>query len=186
MAANDPLALLARALEQTGAVISRIRPDQASLSTPCTDWDVRALVNHTVYDLQAFTASVSGGERPSPEADLIGTNWTNAYNAASDSLLSTWRRRGTGGTLQLRFGDFPATWATGMHIASQTVHGWDVASATGQSTDLDPEVGQAALDWARENLKPEWRGQAIGPEVPVPEDAPLYDRLAGFYGRHPT
>src|SRR5437879_13526707 len=86
MAAYDPFALLARALEQTGSIISRIRPDQASLPTPCTDWDVRTLVNHTVYDLRTFTALVSGGERPSTDADLLGNNWTNAYSDDSDLL----------------------------------------------------------------------------------------------------
>jgi len=38
------------------------------------------------------------------------------------------------------------------------VHGWDVATATGQPTDLDPEVGQLGLDWGRENLKFQFRG----------------------------
>jgi hypothetical protein len=69
-------------------------------------------------------------------------------------------------------------------------NGWDVATATGQPTDLDPEVGQLALDWGRENLKPQFRGDeadghAFGTEIPVAEDAPLYDRLAGFFGRDP-
>jgi len=41
------------------------------------------------------------------------------------------------------------------------------------------------LDWARDNLKPQFRGQAFGPEVPVDPDAPLYDRLAAFFGRDP-
>jgi hypothetical protein len=58
------------------------------------------------------------------------------------------------------------------------------------ATDLDPEVGQLALDWGRENLKPEFRGdeasgRSFGPEVAVAADAPLYDRLAGFFGRDP-
>jgi hypothetical protein len=26
-------------------------------------------------------------------------------------------------------------------------------------------------------------GRAFGPEVPVPDSAPLYDRLAAFFGR---
>jgi hypothetical protein len=70
------------------------------------------------------------------------------------------------------------------------VHAWDVAKATGQPTDLEPEVGQVALDWGRENLKPRFRGdessgQSFGPEKPVPEDAPLYNRLAAFFGRDP-
>ena len=29
------------------------------------------------------------------------------------------------------------------------------------------------------------RGQAFGPEVAVPDDAPPYDRLAAFFGRAP-
>jgi uncharacterized protein (TIGR03086 family) len=146
---------------------------------------VRALVNHTVFDTQNFTASVSGGERPSTDADLIGTNWTDAYRTASDRLLAAWRQRGTAGALQLGRGEVAATWASGMHLFSETVHGWDIASATDQSTDLDPEVGQAALDFARDNLE-RFRGRGFGPEVPVSEDAPLYDRLAGFCGRQPT
>src|SRR4051794_40648597 len=71
MTADDPLDLLASALKQNCEIISRIRPDQANLPTPCSEWDVRALVNHIVYDLRAFTASVDGGERPSTDEDLI-------------------------------------------------------------------------------------------------------------------
>jgi uncharacterized protein (TIGR03086 family) len=104
---------------------------------------------------------------------------------ASDRLLAAWRQRGTAGTLPLGRGKVAATWESGMHLFSETVHGCDLASATGQSTDLDPGVGQAALDFARQNLEP-FRGRGFGPEVSVSEDAPLYDRLAGFCGRNPT
>jgi hypothetical protein len=61
-----------------------------------------------------------------------------------------------------------------------------VARATGTTGELDPELAEAALAWGRQNLKPEFRGQAFGPEMPVPENAPVYDRLAGFFGREPT
>jgi uncharacterized protein (TIGR03086 family) len=82
-------------------------------------------------------------------------------------------------------GDVPATWVLGQHLSNMAVHGWDLARATGQSTAGDEEVGQAALDWGRQNLKPEYRGNSFGPEVSVPESAPVYDRLAGFFGRTP-
>ena len=92
-------------------------------------------------------------------------------------------------TIRLPFGEFPATWRIGQQIADLAVHGWDIAKATGQPTDLDPEVGRFALDWGRENLKPEFRGdeasgRSFGPEVAVAGDAPLYDRLAGFFAVH--
>jgi uncharacterized protein (TIGR03086 family) len=185
MPGDDEFALLARAVGQTRAIISHIRPEQKNLPTPCTEWDVRALVNHVVFDTQNFTAAVGGGERPAADADLIGANWTDAYATASDRLLAAWRQRGTAGEVRLGRGEVAATWASGMHLFSETVHGWDIASATGQSTDLDPDVGQAALDFARENLEP-FRGRGFGPPVAVPEDASLYDRLAGFCGRRPS
>jgi uncharacterized protein (TIGR03086 family) len=110
---------------------------------------------------------VSGGERPPTDTDLIGTNWADAYSTASDGLLAAWRQRGTAGTLQLGRGEVAATCVSGMHLFSETVHGWDLASATGQSTDLDPEVGQAALDFARDNLE-RFRGRASAPRFPCP------------------
>ena len=37
-----------RALDDFGALVHRIEPDQWQTRTPCVDWDVRALVNHVV------------------------------------------------------------------------------------------------------------------------------------------
>jgi uncharacterized protein (TIGR03086 family) len=191
MAATGSVDLLDRTLAQTEAIVARVRPEQATLPTPCASWDVRALVNHLVHDVRQFTAAVHGGESGPKDADVIGDDWAGAYRQAASALLAAWRRPGAlEGTIRLPFGDFPATWRLGQQIADLAVHGWDVAKATGQPTDLDPEVGQFALDWSRENLKPEFRGdeasgRAFGPEVAVAADAALYDRLAGFFGRDP-
>src|SRR5439155_18242053 len=48
-------------------------------------------------------------------------------------------------------------------MADMVVHGWDVAVALGEDSKLDPELDTAALDWGRQNLHPEFRGQASGP-----------------------
>jgi uncharacterized protein (TIGR03086 family) len=185
MAATPSLGLLERALDQAGTIIARIQADQAGLPTPCPEFDVRALVNHLVFDLQTFTAGVNGGERGSPDADLIGNDWIGRYDSARTSLLDAWRQKGVEGTIKTRIGEFPATWAVGQHLANTAVHAWDLATATHQSTKVDPEVARVALDWARGALKPEFRGKAFGPEVEIPENAPIYDRLAGFFGRNP-
>jgi uncharacterized protein (TIGR03086 family) len=81
--------------------------------------------------------------------------------------------------------------ALDQQITELTSHAWDIAKATGRSTDLDPELGELALAWGRQNMRPEFRGDEadgyyIGPEVPVADDAPLYDRLAAFGGRNPN
>jgi uncharacterized protein (TIGR03086 family) len=191
--AGDPVVLLARALDQTGAIISQVRPEQATLPTPCRSWDVRALVNHVVQDVQQFTAMASGAAWEQHDRDVIGDDdWVGAYREAAGALLAAWRRPGAlEQTVRLPVGDVPASWRVDQQVTDLVVHGWDVAKATGQPTDLDPQLGQLALEWGQENLKPEFRGdeasgRVFGAEAPVDADAPLYDRLAGFFGRDPT
>jgi uncharacterized protein (TIGR03086 family) len=186
MASQPSLPLLARALHDAGEIIARTTPDQARLPTPCSEFDLNALVNHTVFDLRRFRQMLGGPDAGSPEADLIGSDWKGAYDAAAQDLLAQWQQRDAHGTMQLgRLGEMPVSWAIGQHLADIACHGWDVARATGQQSESDPEVGEVALAWARQSLKPEYRGQAFGAEVTVPDSAPLYDRLAGFFGRTP-
>jgi uncharacterized protein (TIGR03086 family) len=72
-------------------------------------------------------------------------------------------------------------------IAELAMHGWDLVVATGQQVDLDPALAEHALNWSYRVLRPEHRGpdRAFGVEVPVPPDAPIYQRLAGWFGRDP-
>ena len=187
----DPLGLLARALDQTGALIAQARPDQARLPTPCRSFDVRTLVNHIVLDVRGFTATAGGGTFERLDDDVLGDDWAGAFRAAADGLLAAWRRPGAlDRTVRLPFGEVPATWHVDQQVTDLAVPAWDLAKATGQPTELDPEIGRLALDWGGQNLGPQFRGDeasgsSFGPEVPVAGDAPLYDRLAGFFGRHP-
>ena len=185
---SDSLALLQRSIDQLGATIARVRPEQATRPTPCAAFDVRALVNHVLYDLRQFERMLTGADPGPPDADLLGSqDWSAAYRADADRFLATWRERGADGTITTRLGEFPATWAVGQHMTNLTVHAWDLARATGQSTELDPQVGEESLAWGRANLKPEFRRPGtFGPEVAVPESAPVYDRLAGWFGRDPA
>ena len=46
------------------------------------------------------------------------------------------------------------------------------------------------LRWAKQNLAPQFRGsesegKAFAAEVPVAADAPVYERVAGWFGRDP-
>ncbi|MDQ6674034.1 MAG: TIGR03086 family metal-binding protein [Chloroflexota bacterium] len=189
--ASDPIALLSRALDQTGALVARVRPDQARLPTPCRAWDVRALINHVVHDVQQFTMMARGGQWAAQDTDVIGDDWAGAYRQAAIALLAAWQQEGAlDGTVQLPVGEVSGEWRVSQQIADLAVHGWDIARATGQATNLDPELAQVSLAWARQNLQPQFRGaegsgRAFGAEVVVPEDAPVYDRLAGFFGRDP-
>jgi len=88
-------------------------------------------------------------------------------------------------------------------VSEVTVHTWDLATATGQAPAWDPHVLEAAFASIRGGLPAEDRqaifdaiAQQMPPErrapgppfanaVPVPDDAPLLDRLVAWTGRTP-
>lgn len=184
----DP-ALYVRALEATGFVVARVRPDQLDGPTPCTRWDVRTLLNHVIGGNLMFariaaggTADTTGGmpdlTRPDP-----GTN----YLDSAEAVLAAWSGPGA---MQRRchmpFGDLPAPAALGLHYLDCVVHGWDLARATGQPTGLDPDLAGAALALAEGMVTPELRQSgAFGSDVRWPAAAPVHERLVAFLGRRP-
>jgi uncharacterized protein (TIGR03086 family) len=180
---------LARVADQTGMIIAAIEPEQLDRPTPCGSWDVGTLVGHVVQDVRQFTDRArgrAGGKGSAADLAEGGTNGAMAYRRAADSLVQAWREDGAlEGTVELPFGSFRPVWFVGQAVADLAVHGWDLAKATGQPTDLDTRIGETALAWGRENLRPEFRGEQFGPEVAVAEDAPVYERLAAFFGRDP-
>jgi hypothetical protein len=66
---------------------------------------------------------------------------------------------------------------------------WDLAKATGQATDLEPDVAARLLVQIEPILPDTMRGPdgeaAFGPRVEIADSAPAADRLAAFEGRHP-
>jgi uncharacterized protein (TIGR03086 family) len=72
-----------------------------------------------------------------------------------------------------------------MFMGDHFAHAWDVAKATGQSTDLDPDMAELAMRFAHEYVDV---GQRRGPEMfdearPAAEAATTADRLAAYLGR---
>jgi uncharacterized protein (TIGR03086 family) len=185
---TDPLALLERALDQTAAIIAAIPASQAGWPTPCTDWDVRALVRHlTGQDLRNFLAAVRGGTADwQAPADDLGEDWAADFRDRAGQLLAAWRAADLDQPMAIPGGgQAPLRGRASQQITELAVHGWDLVKATGQDAGLDPALAEHGLSWSRQMLTPERRGQAFGPEVPVRPDAPAYDRLAGWFGRDP-
>jgi uncharacterized protein (TIGR03086 family) len=187
---RDTLALLEQALDQTATIIAAIPAAQSGLPTPCPDWDVRALVRHLIgQDMRNFLVSARGetADWQAP-ADELGEDWAAEFGDRAGRLLAVWRAADLGQPVAMPGGgEAPLGGRADQQIAELAMHGWDLVKATGQRADLDPAVAEHALDWSHRVLRPEFRGpdKAFGLEVPVPPDAPAYERLAGWFGRDP-
>ncbi len=135
--------------------------------------------------------SAEGGTPQWGRSDPVEGDLVAAYGEASAGLLAAWSAPGALETTR-DFGGHPvpAAFALGVHRIEVVIHGWDVAAALGRTGELDPVLAEIALASSRAMLRPEFRGTAaegkhFGHEVPVPDDAPAYDRLAGWLGRSP-
>jgi uncharacterized protein (TIGR03086 family) len=80
----------------------------------------------------------------------------------------------------------PAAVVGPMMTAEFALHGWDVARAAGAPYEVPEELGAVVLA-AVEPLAAMGRdGGWYGPEVPVPGDAPAFERALGLAGRDPS
>lgn len=183
---------LTRAFATTRAIMANVTPGQYADPTPCASWDVRGLMNHIVGGSHWYAATIRSGDGTlTPiiddftEGDVLASyDWgieTTTANFAAPGALER--------TITLPFGDFPGVRFLGLATSETFVHGWDLATATGQPSDLDPVLAEELLATAQEVMPAAFRGPdataPFAPEVPAPADAGPADRLAAFLGRRP-
>jgi len=175
-AANESVVVLSRALDQAGDLLADIHEDQLSLPTPCAEWNLGRLVAHVVNDPRNFLEMAHGHEVDwSAQPETAPTGWAAEFRSSADDLIHYWHQLGD----SVEPGQ--ADWQT----AEFAVHSWDLARAIGSTKWLDPEVAERGLALMSGALTPDNRGAAFAPEVPVPDGAPIYDRLAAYAGRDP-
>jgi uncharacterized protein (TIGR03086 family) len=173
------------ACANTERLITGVQSEQWSRPTPCGDWDVRALVNHTAWVLGMMGAVTRGDAIPARDLDVLGTDPVRVYANAARQAITGWNERGTAGTVTIPFGTIPAETALSIAVVDTFVHGWDIASATNQEPRLDPDLSAALLEWAPAILPPARENRGFGSVVAVAADAPAPQRLIALLGRQP-
>ncbi|MBN6033994.1 TIGR03086 family protein [Amycolatopsis sp. 195334CR] len=143
--------------------------DQLALPTPCTDYPVADLIRHV--------DEVAGGGAE------LGDGWRVRVARQLATLRRAWidpaAWTGTGHL------DLPKrTWGR-IVLTELVVHGWDLATATGQPFDLPAGTLRACFDHVAEFVPNAPLPELWGPPVEVPADAALLDRIVALTGRDP-
>ncbi len=183
---NDPRELLQRATAQTETLIAAVRPDQAGLPTPCTDWDVHTLVRHMAGAVTRVALVGEGADALSlPPFTDLGDDWAAAFRAAAARAQAAWADDAKlDDFFTVPWGKVPGRVAVAGYVREVIAHGWDLAVATGQPAELDPELGAFALEISRRALPADGReGIPFGAVVPAPAGAGVYAQLAAWLGR---
>ena len=181
MVDQDPVALFERAAGDAVALAATVTPSQLGDPTPCSDWTVAELLEHMAGGTSYLLGALEIDHRaPGTDAE--------AYRAAVTRCVEELRRPGT---LERRCMS-PANFewsiaeATAGTFMDQLVHTWDLATAIGADTTLDPELTQACVDMFLPHMPEIGRHAGIvGPAVAVANDASAQVRLLGAMGRQP-
>ncbi|MFG1867619.1 TIGR03086 family metal-binding protein [Micromonospora arborensis] len=181
--------LLAAAAPRTVDVVRGIADDQLDLPTPCRDYVVRDLLNHlfeVVVNFQdlALKRQVEWAEKP----DHLVDGWQDRFEVETGRLVDAWADPSTLEGVSPGMG-MPQTVIGGMALLDLTVHGWDLAVATGQPYQPAPEA-VAELHGLVEQLGPTARKMGVFAEpVPTgttPTSTPDLAHLLSQTGRTPT
>jgi uncharacterized protein (TIGR03086 family) len=169
-------------------LVEGVRPEQLGNATPCTDFDVEALVKHLFGVANRLVAMGAGHPADSvpPTIPALPDDVVGAYRARVEQGRQAWADPAAlGRTVEAPFGRAPGAVVLGAYLAENLTHGWDLARATGQDPEADPELVGPAYATMLRALPAQGRDDTFpfDPPVEPAADAGPTERLANWSGR---
>ena len=168
-----------RRADAFGALIDGTPPERWTSPSPCRGWLARDVVAHVVdYSGKVLRERAGLSEVPVfADFDDPATAFRATREVMERVLSDPDTAPKVAGHLE---------WSVSFDLPQ---HGWDLAVATGQDPTMD--AGEVDLLWGSLNGDPanwEWQRASgwYGAPVPVPDSAPLQDRVLGLLGRDPS
>ncbi|MGW6456919.1 TIGR03086 family metal-binding protein [Streptomyces sp. NPDC055078] len=180
------------AADAVARLLDAVGDDRLGDPTPCPRYAVRELLGHLAGLAVAFRDAARKELGPTTDTDpgsslpVLEDDWRSTLPRRLAELAEAWERPAAWeGDTRAGGIDLPAPVAGRVAMNELVIHGWDLARATGQPY----APGESSLRVSYELLSPTEDDPGseglFGPVVPVPEDAPLLDRVVGLSGRRP-
>jgi uncharacterized protein (TIGR03086 family) len=181
---------LAAGAAETGRVVGGVRDDQLTSVTPCGDWDLHALLNHTIL-WTAYSAERRARDDPLPD-DLMTRDFVTepgyaaAYVAQLGKAVAAWSDpRAWERDLNVMGSLTPAADVGALILAEMVLHGWDVARASHQEYTCAGNVAAAVLEAVAANAELFRKYDGFADPVRIPEPASVFDGALAMSGRDP-
>ncbi len=181
--------LLDEAIDYTLGAVRTVSPPLLPRPTPCSEWDLRTLLEHLNEALDVVAECIDagcinlhpsdhhGGGRQDPAATFL---------VRAAVLRQAWRRIGHRRAIAIADRSLTATVFAATLALEIAVHGWDVSQASGQGQPIPPvlaiglfAIGPLVIDNAS-------RHRLFASAVDVSSQASPSDVLVAFLGRTPA
>lgn len=188
---DDPREQYFRAMDWVADLAAAAPADRMGAPTPCSEYDVSTLLQHLVTTVRRPRAIADGTDPmrfPTVSADVPDGRGAQIYAAEAAELRTCWGGEQGAAlldrTVRVPWGEASGRDALRGYLSETLVHGWDLAVATGQDPEADPDLAEAALAAARRLVPAEFRGggSPFAPPVPPADGAGPTERLANWSG----
>ncbi|MGH9109829.1 MAG: TIGR03086 family metal-binding protein [Acidimicrobiales bacterium] len=169
-----------RAQDAFAGVLANVTDAQLDAPTTCPEWKVRDLVGHVVAGNRRM-GGLDPADLSTTAAGIAADHETSARAAQSAFAAPDGLTR----TFEMPFGAVSGAEMAGLRSTDALTHAWDLARATGQPTDIEPQLAAQLLDAVHGRITDDHRGpgRPFGPAAQCASDAPAADRLAAYLGR---
>ena len=186
----DQVGLLERAVGYALGSVAAVAPRLLSRPTPCSDWDLRMLLQHVNDSLAVLCEGIDTGHigpdpatdhDNGPAADLAAT-----FRDRARRLLGAWTSTSRHDqVIAIVDRPLPASVVAGAGAIEIAVHGWDISRACGQRRPIPPALASDILAICPLVITETTRHPQFAAPVVVSPLASASDRLVAFLGRRP-
>ncbi|MCD9876409.1 TIGR03086 family metal-binding protein [Streptomyces guryensis] len=171
--------------EAVAVTASGIRDEQLQDRTPCEKFTVAQLVDHLGGTLLSAARAARKEAQPGEDATALAMTPQELSDAVGRAAAAWADPASYEGTTEFGPGEMPASLAASITLNELALHGWDLARATGRAFDLGPDTARTALGVVEELAGQARANGSYGPPVPLPSDAPAFERALAVSGRNP-
>lgn len=183
----DSKILFARVADQITECVLAIDAKDLGNQTPCDDWNLKQLLNHTVYELLWMPDLLAGktvaevGDKYDGDVlgDVFHTAWEDAVAAAKDAA----EKADIKSSVHLSGGDKPVDEYLEEMAMEVLIHGWDICQSLGYTLLFEPDVAQAVYDITLPHKEELMANGSVKETIEVPADSPVEVKLLGIMGR---
>ena len=182
---------MAAASAEAARVVGNVPPNALDTPTPCGDWDLRTLLNHTILWTSYSAERRAHGESVAEE--LMNKDFTadpgfrEDYARQIGKAVTAWSApQAWEGNLNVMGDATPAADVGAMLLMETALHGWDVARATGQEFTVDDRTAEALEDIVQAQAELFRKYQGFADAVEPPENATAFEHALTLSGRDPN
>jgi uncharacterized protein (TIGR03086 family) len=182
------LQLLASAVRYALASAGPVTVPMLSQPTPCTEWDLEALLDHVSDSAGALHQVITtgcAGPVPPPGDGRPGLDPVRGLHRQTSRLLAACAAGPAGQLVAIGDRELTTNMVALAGALEITVHGWDISVASGPRRPVPSGLAAILLPLAPLLITPATRPGLFAGPVPVSVQASLGDQLVAFLGRQP-